>query len=67
MHLRPGTRVLITGASRGVGRVTAEAFAGRAVYYPKPLRALRAAHGLSPRLADRLVRRMRGRSAAPRG
>ena len=38
-----------------------------AVYYPKVLRGLRAAHGLSPRLADRLVRRMRGRSAAPRG
>jgi short-subunit dehydrogenase len=38
-----------------------------AVYYPKVLRGLRAAHGISPRLADRLVRRMRGRSAAPRG
>ena len=37
-----------------------------AVFYPKVMRALRVAHGLSPRLADRMVRRMRGKSAAPR-
>lgn len=37
-----------------------------AVYYPGGLRALRTAHGISPRLADRLIRRMRGDSAAPR-
>lgn len=38
-----------------------------AVYYPKAMRAVRLAHGVSSRLADRLLRRMRGRSAAPRG
>lgn len=38
----------------------------RAVYYPKPIRAIRLFHGISPRLGDRVLRRMRGRSAAPR-
>jgi short-subunit dehydrogenase len=37
-----------------------------AIYYPRAVRALRVAHGLSPRLGDRLLRRMRGHSAAPR-
>jgi short-subunit dehydrogenase len=37
-----------------------------AVYYPSAVRALRVAHGVSPRLGDRLLRRMRGPSAAPR-
>ena len=38
----------------------------QAVYYPKVIRGLRMTHGISPRLGDRVVRRMRGRSAAPR-
>lgn len=38
-----------------------------AVYYPKAVRAVRVAHGISPRLTDRILRRKRGRSAAPRG
>jgi short-subunit dehydrogenase len=40
--------------------------AERAVYYPPIVRALRGAHGLSPRLADLALRRMRGITAAPR-
>ena len=39
----------------------------RAVYYPRAVRALRLTNGISPRLADLLVRRARGKSAAPRG
>ena len=38
----------------------------RAVYYPSNVRALRAVHGLSPRLADLAMRRLRGITAAPR-
>jgi short-subunit dehydrogenase len=38
----------------------------RAVYHPASLRVLGALHGISPRLADRVLRAMRGRSAAPR-
>jgi len=38
----------------------------RAVYYPGLVRLLRTVHGLSPRLADRMLRRMRGATAAPR-
>jgi 3-oxoacyl-[acyl-carrier protein] reductase len=38
----------------------------RAVYYPPFVQALRGAHGLSPRVADFALRRMRGITAAPR-
>jgi short-subunit dehydrogenase len=38
----------------------------RAVYYPPFVRALRGAHGLSPRVADFALRRLRGITAAPR-
>lgn len=38
----------------------------RAVYYPPMVRLLRIAHGISPRLGDLLMHRMRGASAAPR-
>lgn len=38
----------------------------RAVYYPPLVQALRGAHGLSPRLADVALRRLRGPTAAPR-
>ena len=38
----------------------------RAVYYPPLVQALRGAHGLSPRLADFTLRRLRGITAAPR-
>ena len=38
----------------------------RAVYYPPLVQALRGAHGLSPRLADLALRRLRGITAAPR-
>jgi short-subunit dehydrogenase len=35
------------------------------VHYPGSIRGLRMFHGLSPRLADRLLRVLRGRAAAP--
>jgi short-subunit dehydrogenase len=38
----------------------------RDIYYPRDVRLLRVAHGLSPKLADRLLRRIRGGTAAPR-
>ncbi len=38
----------------------------RAVYHPPSVRALRSTHGLSPRLADAILRRLRGITAAPR-
>jgi len=38
----------------------------RGLYYPPLVRTLRIAHGISPRLADRMLRALRGRSAAPR-
>ncbi|HEX2070481.1 MAG TPA: SDR family NAD(P)-dependent oxidoreductase [Thermoleophilaceae bacterium] len=38
----------------------------RNVYFPREVRLLRWVHGLSPRLADLALRRLRGRSAAPR-
>lgn len=38
----------------------------RGVYFPREVRLLQAVHGLSPRLADLALRRLRGRSAAPR-
>ena len=37
-----------------------------AVYYPPLVRLLRIVHGISPGLSDRMLRAMRGRSAAPR-
>lgn len=36
------------------------------VFYPSNVRSLRVFHGLSPRLADALLRRLRGVTAAPR-
>jgi short-subunit dehydrogenase len=38
----------------------------RAVYYPQIVRLLRIVHGISPKIADRMLRAMRGGSAAPR-
>ena len=38
----------------------------RAVYYPPAVRALGALHGLSPVLSDRVLRSLRGGTAAPR-
>jgi short-subunit dehydrogenase len=38
----------------------------RAVHFPPLVRALGIAHGISPRLGDALLRRLRGDSAAPR-
>ena len=38
----------------------------RGVYFPREVRLLQAVHGLSPRLADLMLRRLRGPSAAPR-
>jgi short-subunit dehydrogenase len=38
----------------------------RSVHYPPIVRLLRIVNGLSPRAADRMLRAMRGRSAAPR-
>lgn len=39
---------------------------GRAVHFPALVRVLGAVHGVSPRAADALLRRLRGVSAAPR-
>lgn len=36
------------------------------VYYPGSIKALRVFHGLSPMIADRLLRLIRGKAAAPR-
>lgn len=36
------------------------------VFYPSNVRSLRVVHGLSPRLADAMLRRLRGVTAAPR-
>jgi short-subunit dehydrogenase len=38
----------------------------RAVYYPPIVRLLRIVHGISPKLSDRMLRVMRGGTAAPR-
>jgi short-subunit dehydrogenase len=38
----------------------------RAVYYPPIVRLLRIMHGISPQVSDRMLKAMRGRSAAPR-
>ena len=38
----------------------------RAVYYPRSVRLLGIAHGVSPKLADRLLRALRGGTAAQR-
>ena len=38
----------------------------REVFFPREVRALRVAHGLSPRLADTMLRRLRGATSAPR-
>lgn len=38
----------------------------RSVIYPPIVRLLRVMNGLSPRLSDRILRRLRGRTAAPR-
>jgi short-subunit dehydrogenase len=38
----------------------------RAVYYPAAVRALGMLHGLSPTLSDRVLRSLRGGTAAPR-
>lgn len=50
-------------ADRVVAAVESDA---AAVHYPPAVRSLRVAHGLSPRLADAMLRRLRGASAAPR-
>src|SRR4051794_18674994 len=38
----------------------------REVYYPGAIKALRVFQGISPKMADRILRRMRGKAAAPR-
>ena len=38
----------------------------RAVYYPAAVRALGMLHGVSPGLSDRVLRAVRGGTAAPR-
>ena len=38
----------------------------RAVYYPPIVRLLRVMHGISPKVSDRMLKTMRGGSAAPR-
>jgi NADP-dependent 3-hydroxy acid dehydrogenase YdfG len=50
-------------AQRVVAAVEADA---RAVHYPPAVRLLGAVHGLSPRLGDRVLRALRGPTAAPR-
>ena len=50
-------------AARVVAAVEADE---RAVYHPPAVRALGVLHGLSPRLSDRVLRSLRGGTAAPR-
>jgi 3-oxoacyl-[acyl-carrier protein] reductase len=50
-------------AEKVIGGVEEDA---RAVYYPRLVRILGAAHGVSPRASDAMLRRLRGRTAAPR-
>ena len=38
----------------------------RDVYLPPLVRLLRVAHGISPKLSDRILRKLRGGTAAPR-
>lgn len=38
----------------------------RGVYFPREVRLLQAVHGVAPRVADAMLRRLRGPSAAPR-
>ena len=38
----------------------------RSVYYPRLVRVLGAVHGLSPLVSDAMLRRLRGKTAAPR-
>jgi short-subunit dehydrogenase len=38
----------------------------RGVYFPREVRLLQTVHGISPRIADLMLRRLRGPSAAPR-
>jgi short-subunit dehydrogenase len=38
----------------------------RSIYYPRLVRVLGAAHGVSPRASDAMLRRLRGATAAPR-
>jgi short-subunit dehydrogenase len=59
------------GQEAGVDECAAAIVAGverdaRNVYFPREVRLLRTVHGLSPRIADLVLRRLRGRSAAPR-
>ena len=46
--------------------ITAVESDARALHFPKLVRLLGIAHGLSPALGDRLLRRLRGTAAAPR-
>ena len=50
-------------AARVIAAVEADE---RAVYYPPAVRALGVLHGLSPVLSDRVLRSLRGGTAAPR-
>lgn len=50
-------------AKKIVAAVRADA---RGVYFPPLVLLLRVVHGLSPRLSDAMLRRLRGRAAAPR-
>ena len=55
------------GADELANRVIAAVEADdRAVYYPTAVRALGMLHGLSPGLSDRVLRSLRGGTAAPR-
>jgi len=58
-------------AASGAGELATRVIAAveadeRAVYYPPAVRALGALHGLSPVLSDRVLRSLRGGTAAPR-
>src|SRR4051795_2042679 len=53
---RPLAERVVAAVERGQGEV----------YYPGSIKALRFFQGVSPKLADRLLRMMRGKAAAPR-
>jgi short-subunit dehydrogenase len=61
---RPGESVPPEGlADEIIAAIEADA---RDVYHPRIVRLLRVAHGISPRLSDRILKLLRGGTAAPR-
>ena len=63
VDIGPGSRALVTGASRGIGRAVAAALAARGATVGL---AARSTADLVAAAADAVLRRLRGATAAPR-